>query len=77
GNISAYPGQPTGLADYIGWPAYNPDPSTSWKDLAWIRDVCLGPLVIKRCLDPEDARYPARLGADRLLVPTPVPYPHL
>ena len=31
GNISTYRGNPTGLADYIGWLGENFDPSISWK----------------------------------------------
>ena len=38
GNISAYRGNPTGLADYIGWLGANFDPSIAWKDLEWIRE---------------------------------------
>ncbi len=38
GNISRYRGNPTGLADYIGWLGANFDPSISWKDLEWIRE---------------------------------------
>ena len=37
GNISAYRGSPTGLADYMGYLGANFDPSISWKDLEWIR----------------------------------------
>lgn len=68
GNVSAYLGKPTGLADYIGWLATNFDPSISWKDLEWIRAFWKGPMVIKGILDPDDARDAVRLGADGIVV---------
>jgi L-lactate dehydrogenase (cytochrome) len=68
GNISAYRGNPTGLADYIGWLGNNFDPSISWKDLQWIRDFWDGPMIIKGILDPEDAKDAVRFGADGIVV---------
>ena len=68
GNISAYRGNPTGLADYIGWLGANFDPSISWKDLEWIRDFWDGPMVIKGILDPEDAHDAVTFGADGIIV---------
>ena len=68
GNISAYRGSPTGLADYIGWLGANFDPSISWKDLEWIRAFWKGPMVIKGILDPEDAKDAVRFGADGIIV---------
>ena len=68
GNVSAYLGKPTGLADYIGWLANNFDPSISWKDLQWIRDFWDGPMIIKGVLDPQDARDAVSFGADGIVV---------
>jgi L-lactate dehydrogenase (cytochrome) len=68
GNISAYRGNPTGLADYIGWLGENFDPSICWKDLQWIRDYWDGPMLIKGILDPDDARDAVRFGADGIVV---------
>lgn len=68
GNISAYRGAPTGLADYIGWLGANFDPSIGWRDLEWIRDAWKGPMIIKGILDPDDARDAVRFGADGLIV---------
>jgi len=68
GNISKYRGNPTGLADYIGWLGNNFDPSISWKDLQWIRDFWEGPMIIKGILDPDDARDAVRFGADGIIV---------
>jgi L-lactate dehydrogenase (cytochrome) len=68
GNISAYRGSPTGLADYMGWLGENFDPSISWKDLEWIREFWDGPMIIKGILDPEDARDAVTFGADGIVV---------
>lgn len=68
GNVSAFLGKPTGLADYIGWLGANFDPSISWKDLEWIRDFWDGPMIIKGILDPEDARDAVSFGADGIVV---------
>jgi L-lactate dehydrogenase (cytochrome) len=68
GNISAYRGHATGLADYIGWLAANFDPAISWHDLEWIRDEWKGKLVIKGILDADDARDALAFGADGIVV---------
>jgi len=68
GNISAFRGSATGLADYIGWLGANFDPGIAWQDLQWIRDEWPGKLVIKGILDPEDARDALAFGADGIVV---------
>jgi L-lactate dehydrogenase (cytochrome) len=68
GNISAYRGQATGLADYMGWIGQNFDPSIAWKDLQWIRDVWDGSMIIKGILDVDDARDAVAFGADGVVV---------
>ncbi|WP_163835631.1 FMN-dependent L-lactate dehydrogenase LldD [Spartinivicinus ruber] len=68
GNISTYRGTPTNLEDYIGWLSANFDPSISWKDLEWIRDMWEGPMVLKGILDTEDAKDAVRFGADGIVV---------
>jgi L-lactate dehydrogenase (cytochrome) len=68
GNISHYLGKPTQLEDYIAWLGDNFDPSISWQDLEWIRDLWKGPIIIKGILDPEDARDAVRFGAQGIVV---------
>jgi len=68
GNISVYRGNPTGLADYLGWLAANFDPGIDWNDLQWIRDEWQGPMVIKGILDAQDARDAKSFGADGIVV---------
>jgi L-lactate dehydrogenase (cytochrome) len=68
GNISAYRGNATGLADYMGWLGANFDPGIGWQDLEWIRDEWKGKLVIKGILEPDDARDAVAFGADGIVV---------
>ncbi|MGZ3298008.1 MAG: FMN-dependent L-lactate dehydrogenase LldD [Asticcacaulis sp.] len=68
GNISAYRGRTTGLADYIGWLGANFDPGISWSDLQWIRDEWQGPMIIKGILEPDDARDAKTFGANGIVV---------
>ncbi len=50
------------------WIAGQFDPSLSWKDVAWIRSLWPGRLILKGILDVEDARIAADTGADALVV---------
>lgn len=68
GNISAYRGKRTNLADYIGWLGENFDPTIGWADLEWIREFWPGNLLIKGILDPADVDDALRLGADGIIV---------
>jgi isopentenyl diphosphate isomerase/L-lactate dehydrogenase-like FMN-dependent dehydrogenase len=44
------------------------DPSLSWADLAWVRQVTALPLVIKGILTSEDARLAVEHGVDGIVV---------
>jgi isopentenyl diphosphate isomerase/L-lactate dehydrogenase-like FMN-dependent dehydrogenase len=44
------------------------DPSVTWDDIARIRDLWQGPMVIKGVLHPDDADKAAALGADAVIV---------
>lgn len=68
GNVSAYLGKPTNLADYMGWLGANFDPSIAWKDLEWIRDFWQGDIIIKGILDKNDALDAKNFGASGIVV---------
>ncbi|MGP7795557.1 FMN-dependent L-lactate dehydrogenase LldD [Sphingomonas sp. CLY1604] len=68
GNVAPVLGKSTGLEDFFAWMRANFDPTVSWKDLEFIREVWEGPLIIKGILDVEDARAAAELGADGIVV---------
>ena len=50
------------------WTQSQFDPTVSWKDVAWIRSIWPGRLVLKGILDPEDARECLKTGADGVVV---------
>lgn len=68
GNVSAYLGKPTNLADYMGWLGANFDPSIAWKDLEWIRDYWHGDIIIKGILNKDDAIDAKTFGANGIVV---------
>jgi len=74
GNIQAYLKRQSGdktRGDVLAagaWANENFDGSLSWRDLAWIRKIWPGKLVIKGILDPADARLAAEMGADAIVV---------
>jgi L-lactate dehydrogenase (cytochrome) len=68
GNLDAIVGKRAPLADFQKWIGANFDASVGWKDVAWVRKLWDGPLVIKGILDPDDARAAADSGADAIVV---------
>jgi len=50
------------------WISEQFDPSVSWKDVAWVRSLWPGKLVLKGLIDPDDARRAADAGADAVVV---------
>jgi len=44
------------------------DPSVTWKDIEWLRDMWDGDIVIKGVLSPEDAKEAAQAGANGVIV---------
>lgn len=68
GNVAPVLGANSGLEDFMAWLGTNFDPSITWRDLDWIREIWKGPLIIKGVLDPEDAKAAADIGADGVVV---------
>ncbi len=50
------------------WTSKQFDPTLNWNDIAWIRKLWGGKLVLKGIQDVEDARLAADSGADALIV---------
>jgi L-lactate dehydrogenase (cytochrome) len=59
------PSDAPSLTDYI---ASQWDPSLSWQDLTWLREIWAGKLAVKGILRPADANQAVRLGADGVVV---------
>lgn len=56
------------LSSLAAWTAEQFDPRLSWDDVARIKDLWGGKLVIKGIMTPEDAELAAKSGADALVV---------
>ena len=68
GNVAPLLGENTGLEDFFAWMSNNFDPTTSWDDLAFVREEWDGPIVIKGIMDAEDARIARDSGVDGIIV---------
>ena len=44
------------------------DPSITWKDVAWLKSIWKGPVVIKGVMTPEDAKLAVKAGADAIWI---------
>ena len=67
-NIAGHAKDVTDLSQLMPWVAKQFDPKLSWDDIAHIKDLWGGKLVIKGILDPEDAEKAVQHGADAIIV---------
>lgn len=68
GNIVGHAKGVDDLSSLTAWTEEQFDPSLSWDDVARIKDMWGGKLIIKGIMEPEDAIMAARSGADALVV---------
>jgi len=68
GNIVGHAKNVSDLSSLSVWTAEQFDPRLSWDDVAWIKELWGGPLILKGILDVEDAKMAARTGADAIIV---------
>ena len=64
----AKPGETADIAALAGRMASLLDPSLSWKDVEWIRDMWTGPFLLKGILHPAEASGAIERGVDGLIV---------
>jgi len=67
GNLVGMPGMKN-VNSLARWIATQFDPSLSWKDIEWIRNIWPGKLIIKGVLDVDDARLATKTGAAAIVV---------
>jgi len=68
GNLEqVVPGARTPMA-FRRWVDKQFDPSVTWDDIAWVRSLWDGKLVVKGVLDPDDARLAVDAGVDGIVV---------
>jgi L-lactate dehydrogenase (cytochrome) len=68
GNLEGRIPDAKSLTTLSQWIAGQFDPTLSWKDVEWVKQLWGGKLVIKGILDAEDARIAAQSGADAIVV---------
>jgi L-lactate dehydrogenase (cytochrome) len=68
GNIDTYIKGKGNVWAAGAWANDNFDSSLSWDDVAWVRKLWRGKLVLKGILDADDARKAADLGVDAIVV---------
>ena len=69
GNLAGQiPGGGKDLTTLSQWIASQFDPTLSWKDVAWVRSLWPGKLIVKGILDADDAREAVEAGADAVVV---------
>ncbi|MGP4716461.1 alpha-hydroxy acid oxidase [Psychrobacter sp. T6-6] len=68
GNIVGHAKGVEDLSSLSAWTEEQFDPRLSWDDVARIKDMWGGKLIIKGIMEPEDAIMAARSGADALVV---------
>lgn len=67
GNLAPYV-KAKNLAGFGSWLVQQFDASVSWQDIAWLREMWKGKLVIKGILDGRDASMAVDAGADALVI---------
>jgi L-lactate dehydrogenase (cytochrome) len=68
GNLEGRLPGPQGLKTLSTWISEQFDPTADWQDVAWVRSLWPGKLVVKGIMDGEDARRAADVGADAVVV---------
>ena len=68
GNVVGHVEGAEKLATLSQWSNEQLDPTLTWQDISWIKDIWQGPLVIKGIMDAEDADEAIRHGVDVIVV---------
>jgi L-lactate dehydrogenase (cytochrome) len=68
GNLAGRISGMENVTTLASWVSKQFDPSLNWRDIAWIRELWPGPIVIKGVLDPQDAREAIAAGVTAIVV---------
>ena len=68
GNIVGHVKGVTDMAALGAWTAEQFDPTLTWEDIRWVKELWGGKLIVKGIQDEEDARKAVDVGADALIV---------
>jgi L-lactate dehydrogenase (cytochrome) len=67
-NIVGHAKGVTNMNSLSNWTTEQFDPRLSWVDIARIKEMWAGKLIIKGILDPDDAELALKIGADAIIV---------
>ena len=68
GNLAGHVKGMESVTSLASWVSDQFDPTLSWRDLEWIRDLWPGRIIIKGIMDADDARIAAKTGVSALVV---------
>ena len=68
GNLREVVSDSNDLNEYKAFVDSQFDPTVTWKDIAWLRSLWKGKILIKGVMTAEDARAAADVGADGVIV---------
>src|SRR5204862_2831631 len=68
GNLEGRIPNADSLTTLSQWIAGQFDPTLSWKDVEWVKNLFGGKIILKGILDAEDAKIAASTGVDALVV---------
>jgi L-lactate dehydrogenase (cytochrome) len=68
GNLARHVSDPSDLNAFKEFVDAQFDPTVTWEDIAWLRSIWKGKLLIKGVLEPDDARAAVNAGADGVVV---------
>jgi L-lactate dehydrogenase (cytochrome) len=68
GNLAGHIKGMESVASLASWVSKQFDPTLSWRDLEWIRELWPGTVIIKGVMDANDARIAAKTGVSALVV---------
>jgi L-lactate dehydrogenase (cytochrome) len=68
GNVVGHVSGVDNMGSLSAWSTNQLDPTLTWDDVKWVKDLWGGPLIIKGIMDPEDARLAVDSGADAIIV---------
>ncbi len=68
GNLADLVPDPSNFYAFKAWIDDQFDTSVTWKDIAWLRGIWKGKLLLKGILEAEDGKSAADVGADGVIV---------
>ena len=68
GNLAGHVKGMDGVTRLATWISRQFDPSMTWDDIAWVRTIWPGPIVLKGIVDVEDAKLAVQTGATAIVV---------